>query len=175
MSGAGRRNSTLSSKNSPPDDRPSSLHVPSYTTQSIWPCSQHRPPQITYRSLRRSLSVEPPHIQLWKNQKKNNSLSSIWGLKNYQPEAKDVFTIHKLQAGCRKGRKMLFFVHEDLDLWPWHSDWSKWGTKHIFHVNLAQIRSVVPEIFHTQTKKPPTDGAKNRTFHSSLVGRLVRV
>jgi len=27
-------------------------------------------------------------------------------------------------------------------------------------VNLAQIRSTVPEIFHTQTKKTQTDGAK---------------
>jgi len=35
-------------------------------------------------------------------------------------------------------------------------------------MNLAQIRSAVQEIFHTQTKIPQTDGAKNRTFHSSL-------
>jgi len=34
-------------------------------------------------------------------------------------------------------------------------------------VNLAQIRSAVPETFHTQ-KKRQTDGAKDRTFHSSL-------
>jgi len=27
---------------------------------------------------------------------------------------------------------------------------------------------VVPEIFHTQTKKPQIDGAKNRTFRSLL-------
>jgi len=38
----------------------------------------------------------------------------------------------------------------------------------VLHVNLAQIRSAVPEIFHTQTKNPQTDGAKNRTFRSSL-------
>jgi len=35
-------------------------------------------------------------------------------------------------------------------------------------VNLAQICSAVPEIFHTQTKNTQTDGAKNRTFRSSL-------
>ena len=35
-------------------------------------------------------------------------------------------------------------------LWPSNS--SERGTKHIFHVNLAQIRSAVPEIFLTQTK-----------------------
>jgi len=40
-------------------------------------------------------------------------------------------------------------------------------TKHVFHVNLAQIRSAVPDIFHTQTKTQ-TDGAKNTTFNSSL-------
>jgi len=41
-----------------------------------------------------------------------------------------------------------------------------------FRVNLAQftqIRSAVSEILlHTQTKRPKTDGAKNRTFRSSL-------
>ena len=37
-----------------------------------------------------------------------------------------------------------------------------------FGVNLAQIRSAVPEIFHTQPKKAQTDGAKNRTFRSSV-------
>jgi len=39
-------------------------------------------------------------------------------------------------------------------------------TKHVLRMNLAQLRSAVPEIFHTQ--KPQTDGAKNRTFRSSL-------
>jgi len=29
-------------------------------------------------------------------------------------------------------------------------------TKHVFPVNLAQIRSAVPDIFHTQTKKSHT-------------------
>jgi len=37
---------------------------------------------------------------------------------------------------------------------------------HVFPVNLAQIRSVVPEIFHTQQKV--TDSAKSRTLRSSL-------
>jgi len=43
-------------------------------------------------------------------------------------------------------------------------------TKHVFRVNLAQIRSAVPEIFHTQTykQKPQTDGATNRTVRSLL-------
>jgi len=39
--------------------------------------------------------------------------------------------------------------------------------KDVFPVNLAQIRSAIPEIFDSQTKKV-TDSAKNRTLHSSL-------
>jgi len=73
---------------------------------------------------------------------------------------------HKPHAGHRKGQKMPFFVPGDLDLWPSNS--SERGTKHVFHVNLAPICSVVLEIFHTQTKKTQTDAAKNRTFRSSL-------
>jgi len=46
-----------------------------------------------------------------------------------------------------------FFVPGDLDLWPWHSNSFERGTKHVFPVNLAQIRSAVPEIFDSQTKK----------------------
>ena len=52
--------------------------------------------------------------------------------------------------------KTLFFVRGDLDFWPWHSNSSNWGTKHVFPVNLAQIRSADPDIFHTQTKKSHT-------------------
>jgi len=42
------------------------------------------------------------------------------------------------------------------DLWPWHSNSSEWGTKHVFPVNLAQIRLAVPEIFDAKTKKSET-------------------
>jgi len=45
---------------------------------------------------------------------------------------------------CWKHR---FFVHGDLDLWPWHSNSSEEGTKHVFPVNLAHICSVVPRYF----------------------------
>jgi len=38
------------------------------------------------------------------------------------------------------------------DLWPWHSNLSERGTKHVFLVNLLQIRPAVPEMVHTQTK-----------------------
>jgi len=54
--------------------------------------------------------------------------------------------------------------------WPWPLTFKLvWGTKHVFPLNLAQIRSVVPKIFQTQTnKKKVTDSAKNRTSRSSL-------
>ena len=59
-----------------------------------------------------------------------------------------------------------FFVLVTLtfDLWPWHSNSSKRWTKHVFTVNLAQIRSAVPEIFDPQAKNKVTDSAKNRTL-----------
>jgi len=46
-----------------------------------------------------------------------------------------------------------FFVPGDLDRWPWHSNSSERGTKHVFPLNLVQIRLAVPEIFDSQTKK----------------------
>jgi len=49
----------------------------------------------------------------------------------------------------------------DLDLWPWHSNSSERGTKHVFPVYLTQIRSAVPETFHTQTKKSQTVPKQN--------------
>jgi len=39
-----------------------------------------------------------------------------------------------------------FFVPGDLDLWPWHSNSYERRTKHVFRVNLAQIRSAIPAI-----------------------------
>jgi len=64
---------------------------------------------------------------------------------------------------------MPFIVPDDLDIWPWPSNSPERGTKHVhvYRVNLAQICTAVPEIFHTQTKK--THGAKNsRTIRSSV-------
>ena len=60
--------------------------------------------------------------------------------------------------------------------WPCPSNTSERGTKHAFPVNLAQIRSTVPEIFHIQRKKV-TDSAKHRTLRSSLraVTRVVNI
>jgi len=65
-------------------------------------------------------------------------------------EAKDVLP-NKLHAGCPKGRKMpfLFMVTLTFDL-----DFQTRPSEgpNIFRVNVAQISSAVPEIFHTQTK-----------------------
>jgi len=67
---------------------------------------------------------------------------------------------HCLQWACSicmllgmMGVHSAFFVPTDVDLSPWHSNSSKRGNKHVFAVNLAQIRLAVPEIFHAQTKK----------------------
>ena len=56
---------------------------------------------------------------------------------------------------CQSGWLSSFpgFVPGDLDFWPRHSNSSKRGTKHVFAVNLVQIRSAVPEIFKWQTNK----------------------
>jgi len=82
------------------------------------------------------------------NQSINQSMSSIiWKI-----EAKDVLpNINRMQAAEMAG-KMPFFVPGDLDIWPWPSNWSERGTKHVLRVNLVQICSAVPVIFHTQTK-----------------------
>ena len=48
--------------------------------------------------------------------------------------------------------------------WPWPSNSSEQGTKDVFCVNLAQICSAVPEIFHTQTNKPQTDCIKKQNL-----------
>jgi len=54
---------------------------------------------------------------------------------------------------CRVLMHSAFVVPGDLylSLWPWHSNSSERTTKHVFHVNLAQIRSVVPAI-HCQIR-----------------------
>jgi len=47
----------------------------------------------------------------------------------------------------------LSLVTLTFDLWPWYSKSSERGTKYVFPVNLAQIRSAIPDISHTQTNK----------------------
>jgi len=57
---------------------------------------------------------------------------------------------------------MSFFVPGDLEFWPWPSNSSKRGTKHVFRVNLGKSVQRFPRsvIFRTQTKEPQTEGEK---------------
>jgi len=62
-------------------------------------------------------------------------------------EAKDVLpSINRMQA-AKRAKNADFHPW-----WPWPSNSSEQGTKHVIYVNLAKIRSAVPEVFHTQTK-----------------------
>jgi len=70
----------------------------------------------------------------------------------------------RVTVHCQWEWRSSFPVFVPDDLWPWHSNSSERGIKRIFPVNLAQIRSAVPEIFHIQTNKKVTDSAKNRTL-----------
>jgi len=75
---------------------------------------------------------------------------------------------YKLEAkphgGRRKGRKMLFFVHGNLDLWPWPSNSSEQRTKHVFHGNLVQICSAVPQDISYTNKKHRLTAPKKRNL-----------
>jgi len=63
---------------------------------------------------------------------------------------------HQTQTARRllKGPRNAIFVPGDLDLWPWPSNLSEQGIKHVFCVNLAQIRSPVPRDISYTNKKP---------------------
>ena len=69
-----------------------------------------------------------------------------------------------------------FFVPGHHDLWPWNS--SERGTKHVSPVNLAQIRSAIPEIFDAQTNKwikCVSRLARRKTHHTSEVTNTERL
>ena len=61
-----------------------------------------------------------------------------------------------VNGDIRRKPRFLSVMILTFDLWPWPSNSSERGTKHVFRVNLAQIRSAVPDIFHTRTKKSQT-------------------
>jgi len=54
----------------------------------------------------------------------------------------------RLTMHCQYGGKPLW--------WPWHSNSSERGTKHVFPVIFAQIHSAVPEIFEAQKRTKNT-------------------
>jgi len=65
-----------------------------------------------------------------------------------------------------KGPKMPLFVPGDLDLWPWASNSSEQETKHVFPVNLAQIRSAFPgDISHIKQKLQRAPKTKPYAVH----------
>jgi len=80
-----------------------------------------------------------------------------------------VQTEHRIGLGLLVrylGWKMPFFVPGDLDLWPWPSNSSKWGTKHVFRSSVWMWRKPIQRFRrYFIHKKPQTDGAKNRTLH----------
>jgi len=55
-------------------------------------------------------------------------------------------SIPSTPRGCCECTASLSLVTLTFDLWRWHSNLSERRTKHVFHVNLAQIRSAVPVI-----------------------------
>ena len=68
--------------------------------------------------------------------------------RKWELAAKDVSSNVKHMWGTKRADKCCFSVSGDLDidLWPWPSTSSEWGTKHVFLVNLLQISLAVPEI-----------------------------
>jgi len=52
---------------------------------------------------------------------------------------------------------VLSLITLTFDLWRWPSNSNEQGTKHVFPVNLAQIRSAVPEICEWQANKKQTE------------------
>jgi len=78
-------------------------------------------------------------------------------------EAKDVLpNINRTQAA--EGPKNAVFVPGGLDLQYCANEGPNTSSMWICRRSVHRF----PEIFHTQTKKPQTDGGKNRTFRTSL-------
>jgi len=76
------------------------------------------------------------------------------------------------EGWCQFTTRCLSLVTLTFDLWPWHWNMSQRGNKHVFPVNLAEIRSAVSETSDSQTKwkknNKVADSARNRTLHSLL-------
>jgi len=94
----------------------------------------------TWLHTARTTYINPP---LSENNSSSSSSSKVTATRG-----KKMFSKHKLQADRQNAWKMSFFC----PWWPWPSNSSKRDIKHVFCVHLAQIRSAVPKIFHSQTK-----------------------
>jgi len=73
-----------------------------------------------------------------------------------------MFLPNKLHAGHWKGQNVVF-VPDDFELHTRPSEGPNTSSVWIWHKSIQRFR----DISYTQ-KKPHTDGAKNRNFHSSL-------
>jgi len=80
--------------------------------------------------------------------------------------------INRTQAAERAEKMpLLSLVTLTFDIWPWPSNSSERGTKHIFRVNLPQIRSAIFEIFHIQTKKHRLTAPKQNVLQFTACGK----
>jgi len=81
----------------------------------------------------------------------------------------DVICSERVPFRRRRGRwectaRCLSLVTLTFDVSPWHSNSSERGTKHVFPVNLAQLRSGVPEVFDSQTKNKSQTALKTEPY-----------
>ena len=100
------------------------------------------------------------HLELGNTDYHNYVLNSSLVKTVQKLEAKDVLpNINRMQAD--EGPKNAVFVPGDLDLWPLTLTFKlvQARDRTRLPLNLEQVHSAVPEIFHTQTKKV-TDSAK---------------
>jgi len=143
-------------------------------------CTQNRPdnfpsypPMMSVWGKRRQLSIQPfnPIKLESKMFTKHKPHASPWNQSPTGTEWRHPPLLHAVCSECipivccRRVTGVLsaFVVPGDLDLWPWQSNSSEWGTIHVFTLNLAQIRSVVFKIFHTQTKWMKKKQKKSQT------------
>jgi len=106
-----------------------------------WPLGVYRGPPEVYRG--------PPEVYRGPCMKITCLNCQLW-FTRVRPTAHTLICI--VNGDDSAVFRFLSVVILTFDLWPWHSNSSEWGTKHVLPVNLAQIRSAVPEIFHTQTE-----------------------
>ena len=132
----------------------------------ILSCISHRPLSTNQISLKsEKLFCGRTYWQIF--QTPYNAIRSTRRSRPKKLEAKDVLP----NINCTQAAENVVFCSS----WPWPLTFKLVRAREQtrLRVKLAQIHSPVPTIFHTQTKKPQNDGAKNRTFCSSL--RAVKI
>jgi len=89
-----------------------------------------------------------------------NTSDTVCNKSNNKLKAKDVLPNINYTQVAERAENAIF-----CPWWPWPLTWpsncfERW-TKHVFHVNLVQIHSAVPRIFHTQTTLEAKDVLAN--------------